>query len=349
MTIRRVACGLVLLASLAVPVTAGAQGDLRTALAWLRSQQNPDGGFSNGFSEGSDIGATADAVLAAASAGQSPSTWMQDGVSPLDFLAAQVGQVRDAGLAAKVTLAAVAAGQDPHALGGANLVELMLAGFDAQTGFFGGGPYDSALAILALRAAGEPLPATAVDGLVAARLPDGSYSFNGDLTPGAGDSNTTSLAIQALLIAGAGGEAAPSLDYLRRAQNADGGWTYQKPSAFGEDTDANSTALGIEALLAAGQDLAAWGHPERALGSLQMASGAWMFNPATPSENLLATVQAIPAVAGVDLTDVALLPGRSGAEAGPGLRSGMVVPTLALIVVLLLATAIVTRPSRPTA
>jgi hypothetical protein len=330
-------------------VSAGAQGDVRTALAWLRSQQNLDGGFSNGFGEGSDIGASADAVLAVASAGQNPSTWMQDGVSPLDFLAAQVGHISDSGLAAKVTLAAVAAGQDPHAFGDANLVELIAAGFDVNTGFFGGGPYDSALAILALQAAGEPLPATAVDGLVAARLPDGSYSFNGDMTPGAGDSNTTSLAIQALLIAGAGDEAALSLDYLRRAQNADGGWTYQKPSAFGEDTDANSTALGIEALLAAGQDLAAWGHPERALQSLQMTSGAWMFNPATPSENLLATVQAIPAAAGVDLTDVALLPGRRGAETGRGLSQGVVVATLALIVVLLLATAIVTRPSRPTA
>jgi hypothetical protein len=252
-------------------------------------------------------------------------------------------------LAAKVTLAAVAAGQDPRTFGGASLVEVILAGFDAKTGFFGGGPYDSALAILALQAAGEPLSATAVNGLAAARQPDGSYSFNGDMTPGAGDSNTTSLAIQALLISGAGDEAAPSLDYLRHAQNADGGWTYQKPSAFGEDTDANSTALGIEALLAAGQDLAAWGHPERALQSLQMASGAWMFNPATPSENLLATVQAIPAASGVDLTDVALLPGQWGAEAGRGLSQGVVVATLALIVVLLLATAIVTRPSRPIA
>jgi hypothetical protein len=75
------------------------------------------------------------------------------------------------------------------------------------------------------------------------------------------------------------------------------GWTYQKPSAFGEATDANSTALVMQALVAAGEDLAAWNDPSQALLALQVPSGAFIFNAATSSENLLATVQALPALA----------------------------------------------------
>ena len=70
---------------------AAAQSDVQVALGWLRSQQASDGGFSNGFSEGSDVGATADAVVAIASAGEDPSTWKQGGLSTVDYLAAHAG------------------------------------------------------------------------------------------------------------------------------------------------------------------------------------------------------------------------------------------------------------------
>ena len=344
--IRRVALVLALVTGLGSPMAVAAQSDVQAALGWLRTQQLSDGGFSNGFSEGSDVGATADAVVAIAGAGEDPSTWKQGDLSPADYLAAHAGEVEDPGLEAKLALAAVAAGQDPRAFGGVDLVGKILGGFDPGTGFWGGGPYNSALSILALGAAREPVPPEAVDGLVAARQQDGTYSFSGDLTPGTGDSNTTGLVVQALLVAGAGGEAASSLDYFRRVQNADGGWTYQKPSAFGEETDANSTALGIQALLAAGQDLAEWGHPERALQALQLESGALMFNAATPSENLLATVQAIPALANADLTDVALMPARWGAKAVPTQGRAVLVATLVLIGGLLVGAAFLGRPPR---
>ena len=344
--IRRIGFVLALAGIFGTSMSAAAQSDVQEALGWLRTQQASDGGFSNGFSEGSDVGATADAVVAIASAGEDPSTWKHGGLSTVDYLAGHAGEVEDPGLMAKVALAAVAAGQDPRAFGGVDLLGTILGAFDPGTGYFGGGPYDSALSILALRAAQEPLPPKAVDGLLAARQAEGSYSFSGDPTPGTGDSNTTGLVVQALLVAGAGGEAAPSLDYFRRVQNADGGWTYQKPSAFGEDTDANSTALGIQALLAAGQDLAAWGHPERALQALQLENGALMFNAAAPGENLLATVQAIPALANVDMTDVALLPLRWGADAGRASGQAILVATLVLIGGLLLGAALLGRPPR---
>ena len=298
--IRRFVMAAALAAWVLVPIPAAAQPQpVQAALDWLRTQQQPDGGFSNGFVPGSDPGATADALLAIASAGEDPTQWTVEGSDPLDALrvALEGGAVAGAGSFAKVALAVQAAGLDVHSFGGADLTQAILADYNPGAGLFGGGTYDSALAIQALLAAGVALPDGAIDGLLATRLPDGAFAFNGDTTPGTGDSNTTAMVVLALTAAGERDATAASLEYFRTSQNDDGGWTYQKPSAFGEATDANSTALVIQALAAAGEDPAAWSDPASALLSLQQPSGAFAFNAATPGDNLLATVQAIPALA----------------------------------------------------
>ena len=96
-----------------------------------------------------------------------------------------------------------------------------------------------------------------------------------------------------------------ALAYYESIQNEDGGWPYQNPSAYGTDTDANSTAVTIQAIIAAGQDPAGdeWATAEgstplAALEALQNESGAFAWQAAVPDDNLLATVQALPAVAG---------------------------------------------------
>lgn len=314
---------------LMAPTSAGAQtnGDpLASALAWLEKQQQPDGGFSNGFAPGSDPSTTADAVIAAVSGHVAPSAWKSAGKTPLDELAAavQAKSLKGPGVTAKVALAVQAAGLDPRAFAGADLIAEVKTGFAPQTGICGGGPFDSALCILALTTGNEPLPANAVTALLNLRLADGSFSFNGDKTAGAGDSNTTAIVIRALLAAGAKADIQPSLSYLRSAQNADGGWTYQKPSQYGEATDANSTALAMQALLTAGEDLQAWKNPRQALLSLQVPSGAFIFNATTSAENLLATVQAIPALAATE-----------PAKAASPLRSNWVILGLVLVVIVL--------------
>jgi hypothetical protein len=302
--IRRLVPFAVLAGLLAWPQTAAAPAPadpLHAAIAWLKTQQQADGGFSNGYAPGSDAATTADAVVGIVAAGENPSEWIVGNSSPMDFLRSAVssGALTGPGAFAKVTLAAVAAGEEPRDLEGVDLVSKILEGLSVESGLFGGGPYDSALAIQALGAAGEPVPEGAVTGLLKTRLADGTYSFNGDQTPGAGDSNTTAMAVLALISVGAREEIAPSLAYFRSVQNEDGGWTYQKPSAFGEATDANSTALVVQALIAAGEDVAEWNDPARALLALQLPSGAFIFNASDSSENLLATVQALPALARV--------------------------------------------------
>lgn len=321
-----------------VPAPANGADGLAAAVAWLRTQQQEGGGFSNGFAPESDVAATADAVVAIVSAGEAPTQWTSGGASPLDFLEQRALEVTTPGLAAKVALAAIAAGEDPSAFGGVDLLGVIAAGFDPATGFYGAGPFDSALCLLALEHADAGAPQEAIQALLRARQPDGSYAFDGAMTPGSGDSNTTALVVQALLIAGAGGETVASYDYFRRTQNPDGGWTYQKPSPFGEETDANSTALVIQALLAGGQDLAAWNDPLAALTGLQQPSGALAYNAGTPGDNFLATVQAIPALAGVDLTDLSRL--ASAPQAATSSRGILAGAALILVLVLLVALVI---------
>jgi hypothetical protein len=136
---------------------------------------------------------------------------------------------------------------------------------------------------------------------------DGGWAWDGSAATAA-DTNTTAFALQALIAAGepASGQAVTqALAYYQGIQNEDGGWPYQSPSDFGTATDANSTAVTIQALLAAGQDPAGAGWttatgqtPVAALEALQNNSGAFAWQIAMPDDNLLATVQALPAVAG---------------------------------------------------
>ncbi|MEU6392131.1 prenyltransferase/squalene oxidase repeat-containing protein [Streptomyces sp. NPDC046939] len=64
------------------------------------------------------------------------------------------------------------------------------------------------------------------------------------------DSNSTAAAVQALAaVGGRDGEVAKGVDWLKKAQNGDGGWGYN----LGGDSDANSTSVVIGALVAAGE------------------------------------------------------------------------------------------------
>jgi hypothetical protein len=292
------------------PALAGAP----EALTWLRARQNADGGFSGDSGSASDPSATVEAIFAGVAGGQDPAAWAQGGNTPISFLESKASSaLAKPGDNAKLILAVVAAKRNPRSFGGADLVASLEAKLD-PSGVYGGAKagtvFEQALAILALKATRRPIPATAVNWLIGVQLGDGSWSWNGDTTPGSGDSNTTALAIQALVAAGGQGAAASkarvvtALGYLHGIQNKDGGFPYQKPSAQGTDTDANSTAYAIQAIIAAGGDPAGvdWAvggnTPLSALAALQLKSGAFTWQSAAPADNFLATTQAVPALAG---------------------------------------------------
>ncbi len=316
--------------ALPLPVFAVAYAQNEAALAWLRQAQEADGGFSTGFAEGSDFGATAEVILAAVASGQDVSTWVaESNLSPLDYVAAQLaaGRVTDVGNLSKAVFVAVATGHDPRAFGGRDLVAALLAAQDAGTGWFGDTLFKHAYAVLALHNTGTSVPQSAVTAMTAQFTDDGAWALFGGTEPGTADTNTTALVMQALVAVGEVDAAAGALPYLQRMQNDDGGFPYQKPSPWGTETDANSTAVVLQALNALDVQLGTWApHGTDPLGALlalaDADSGAYLWQAAVPFDNLLATAQAVQATEGMTLVDLA----RVGASRPAGTTASNVAP-----------------------
>ncbi len=303
--------------------TAWAQGSandaaVQKAVAYIRAQQAPDGTFA-GFGASS----TADAIYALAAADVNVSEFKNGQASAVDGLVKLAPEAaKDAGVAAKFVMAALLAGQSPHSLGGTDLVTAVERGFNTATGQYGKDVTSHALALLALRAAVGTIRPEAVTALEKLQLADGGWSFDGTAATGS-DTNTTALAIQALVAAESTGEAkTKAIAYLRAQQNADGGFPFSQTSQFGNASDANSTALGVQAILASGETLDAWARdgktPVDRLLAFQNPSGAFRFQDAQPEDNQLATYQAVPAIMGrpfpIEPILIALTPAGQTAE-----------------------------------
>ncbi|HEX9438183.1 MAG TPA: prenyltransferase/squalene oxidase repeat-containing protein [Roseiflexaceae bacterium] len=276
----------------------------QAAIGWLAPRQMADGSFP-----GFDAGASADAIFAIASVGSDPNGVLKDGHSPVSFLGTQATSYASKSVAAasKLALAVITANKNPLDFGGQNLIASIVNGYDTKTGRYGATTTDHAFALLALASAGQPIPQAAIAALNGAQLPDGGWSFDGKTETGS-DTNTTALAVQAFVAANPQGDLAPiarlatakAITYLHSQQNADGGFPYAKSAQYGADTDANSTAAVIQALVAANEDPRGWrqsgGDPIDALLALQNPSGAFRYQAALPDDNDLATAQAVPAL-----------------------------------------------------
>jgi len=285
-----------LLVSAAGPRTEAAN----KALNYVRTLQNADGGFPLSLGSDSSAGETIDAVFAFAAAGTDPATVKRDGKSPLDYLVAQTDSyITTPGHLAKLVLGLAEAGEDPRDFAGHDLVAGMNAGFNSTSHSYGDSPIDHALYMLA-RERLDLSPAHGAAGyLESKQLDDGCWKFSDSFGC---DTNTTALAIEALLAAGADpsdGAVEDALDYLEDAQNDDGGFPYDPLSSWGTDSDANSTAFVIQALVAAGEKIGDWDKggttPLEALVAFQLNSGAFEWQPGFGA-NAMATYQSIPAL-----------------------------------------------------
>jgi LPXTG-motif cell wall-anchored protein len=276
-------------------------------LSWLRAQQNADGGFG---SPQSAVGATADVVLAAAN-GENALGWSRAG-SPtaLAYLEANAAALAKAGDTAKIILALTASGQNPRDLGGVDLIaklEAMQVDSGDEAGKIGTASdfiNEHCYAMLALSSAGRRVPAAAVDYLLDRQIKDGTWSWNGGTEAGSGDNNTAAMAVIALVAAGVPADHAQilkTLAHFHGQQNEDGGFPYIKPSPYGTASDANSTAVVMWAIKAAGQDPAGtdWKYqrqdgrsPLDRLRAFQNESGAYRWQDAFADDNLASTVQA---------------------------------------------------------
>ena len=281
-----------------------AESGIDAAVSWLIAQQDPSGGFI-GFSGEPDAGTTVDAVLALASVLEPTNAAL---TAATDFLIengdeyAQFGP----GQAAKLLMAYLAVGQPIDESG---LVESIVGSIPAETDlaegqlpYCGYGPFDHALCIIALVAADAEIPGGMVETLIASQIENGGWAFDGSSDPAMSDSNTTAIAIQALMAAGvdpSDESIQAGLTYLQTVIDPEqGGFAYDANS--GLIADANSTAVVIQALIAVGEDPASdeWGQASDALNGFQNASGAFRYQHEFPDDSLYATLQAIPALAG---------------------------------------------------
>ncbi|MEJ7839455.1 MAG: prenyltransferase/squalene oxidase repeat-containing protein [Thermomicrobiales bacterium] len=283
-----------------------AVGGVESAVSWLLNQQTEGGGFP-GFSGEPDPGTTIDAIfalVAAESYGIDTATSIQDANAylesddiALDYAETGVGQ------AAKLLLALNTLGLEPTNLATGALVDIVLAGQDESTGVYGFGPFDHALAMLALSASGETIPDSAITALESTQAANGGWGFEGGTDDAAADSNTTSMVIQALAASGQpdNGMTESGLAYLETVVSEEGGAAYNDDPA--SLVDSNSTALVAQAVIATGGDPTSddWGDLITSLLGFQNADGSLFFQDSAPDPNLFSTVQAVPALVGVAL------------------------------------------------
>jgi hypothetical protein len=322
------------------PQSASAQA----GATWLAGQLTQTGYIPSTTTPGAaDLSGTANTVLALASAGTDPAgAYAALGYLAAHITTYVVADGSDGpGQLALLILDAHALGENPYAFGGTNLVTRLLAtqqatgpdaglfGTDTQAADYDAGNYQQGLALAALAAVGVTGTAAVHAGvtwLIAEQCSDGGWTTpdntnnacSGTPASFAGpDTNSTALALEGLVAQDAVTPTISTLaqGFLTTGQDADGGWSYY-PNSVGvpQSTDPDSTALVVQSLVSLGvspvgpQFQKGSADPVTALASFQIASGAgtgaFTF-PGEPGPNLLATYQAVPAIAGKAIPFVA--------------------------------------------
>ncbi|MCD6289973.1 MAG: terpene cyclase/mutase family protein [Anaerolineae bacterium] len=282
------------------PTTATArQFAVTRALAWLRTQQRSDGSLGA-------LTTTADAVFSVALAGQDPAgaEWTPNGRSLLDALRSLSGtQATNAGRIGKALRALGAAGfttTDPTV---SDLIAKLEALYDPNTGLYHPSQgFYNALAVEGLARVGAAVPSKAVQALLDHQKTDGSWGWQFDNPEAAGDIDTTGQVMRALAMAGVSPNDPAMLravTFLAEHQRADGGWSWD---ATGASSDGNATGMALAGLVSIGVNPIASPFASQeptALSfilGLQQPSGAFAYLPDRPDDNLLATLDIIPAL-----------------------------------------------------
>jgi len=279
------------------------------ALDWLHTQQGNDGGFGNG-------GVTADAVYAIALCQQEPDgpNWTKNGISALDALEAQTQDYIDAapaggpaGELGKVIRAVSQTGADPHDFAGLDLVAQLqeLYGVPSPGLYHPFKTYSHDLALIALQAVGETIPGMALTKLEDAQLASGGWPWS--WTAPTADIDSTGLSMQAIVAAG--GPSSPSITanaaaLLESLRFSGGGYP---DLATKSEPNCDSTSLAIQGLLASGSyrqepllfvlGTGAVSSSWDALLAFQEPAGSFIASISVPESRVLATVEAIHALA----------------------------------------------------
>ena len=248
------------------------------AVDWLATQQLADGGFDAQFGPTPSDFDTSDATLAIAENAQTPgAAWSPpaalaavqnfkngSGKNPLlhiDIVAEQTPAPSPGKAAKLIVQVAAPLGFDPVHFdaagdgGEVNLVQLMDGGAGADGSFGPRSQFTNTLyAAIAERLIGRPVSASTVRFITSGQQANGGFTFDGDPTGAQLDPDETGLAVEALMAAGL----SPTDEPVRRAvqllasmQQPSGQWA----DAFSSTDNPNSTAVAMQGLAAAGEDV----------------------------------------------------------------------------------------------
>jgi len=274
-----------LLAALAAAVVAAGAGTVEDATTYLETRRQPSGGYAEPGSTATPA-LTAWAVIGLRAAG-TPTASL---AGARGFLAGAADDVRSL-TEAELVLTALAKLGDPPAA----LVE-RVHGAARPTGAIGPTLNATMWGVIALRAAGEPVPSGTVRYLLRHQHRSGGWSW---AAGGAPDSNDTAAAVLALRAAGVRAKHAAvvrALRYLRGLQNRDGGFELVR----GRGSDVQSTAWAVQAFLAAGARPGAAAF--RYLARMQRPDGSLRYSARYAVTPVWVTSQALPALARRPLT-----------------------------------------------
>ncbi|MEA2586752.1 MAG: hypothetical protein QOF33_4837 [Thermomicrobiales bacterium] len=274
---------------------------LKAGLAWVESQQDESGGFLNprGEVDPSTTAAVVSLLIALRNVGVEVET--DEAVAYLQQTdpTEQEGALGSYAQFSSIVMALVGAGGDPRDVGGVDLVTRLVASWDEEAGIYGSFLLESAIVVMALAVADEPIEERAIETIVAAQIDDGSWEYSGRTEPGSGDAVTTAFIVQTLVAVRRGDDEiiADALAYFRAVQ-FDG----KEFAAYaGSIPDPNTTGAVISALIAAGGNPKAkkWGAPVSGLIEYQNESGGFRTSrDGDPTEDITSTISALTALAG---------------------------------------------------
>ncbi|MDE4908352.1 helical backbone metal receptor [Methanogenium marinum] len=282
----------------AYPLTAD-NDEVNSALAYLSSCQQADGGFAEDGKESSPALSTW-AIIAIAAAGSDPDQWSAGGASAGEYLhtvADETVGIDGTSETSKLIITLVAAGEDPRNFEGYDFVEL-LQKKQREDGRYGEHIYTTSWAVMALSAVGEDT-ANAVAWLKSQQNEDGGFGW---AVGAESDCDDTSSVTEALIAGGTPKDAPVIRDvvmYLKSKQQADGGFNYGGSSA----TNSASDSWVIQALVAAGEDPLTWttatgNTPVSHLLAFQADEGYFRWTSVLTDLPCRMTATAIPALTG---------------------------------------------------
>jgi Prenyltransferase and squalene oxidase repeat len=280
-----------LIVALALLLTTAAAANAATATHYLLSRQTASGGFAESGSGSPSAVVTEWTMMGLRAAGVAPAgVHRSGGKTAIAYLAARAGSWTNAYDLERGILAIVAARRNPSAFAGRNLVAA-LRGKIGSHGGIGSAANSTYWGVLALRAAGSPVPARTLSYIRSRRHRNGGYAWSISAAP---DSNDTAAAVLALHAAGVGcGNIAVSrgLAYLRSSQASSHGYALLPGSA----ADSQSTSWAIQARHACGLRNA---RARRWLLARRLPNGAYNYQPGTTITPAFVTAQVLPAVHG---------------------------------------------------